>query len=189
MQNSSTILNIQNVEPLVQKLRQQKKKIVLTQGSFDLVHIGHGRYLQKARSYGDVLIVGIDSDEKIKKRKGPERPVVPENERAEMLTYFGSVDYVVIKPLIEKKFELVRVIQPDVLILTEETYERYTAEQLKELKTLCKKIEVLKAQATTSTSAKIRLVQIGAAKKIGEQLNQRLIKTIEEVLAELKGNS
>ena len=182
----STVLHLSEVSQIVEKHRKQKQKIVLTQGSFDLVHIGHGRYLQKAKSYGDILIVGIDSDEKIKKRKGPERPVVPEDERAEMLTYFRSVDYVVIKPLIEKKFELVRLVKPDVLILTQETHERYSPEQLAELKKLFKKIEVMKAQATTSTSAKIRLVQIGAAHKIGKALSERLIKSIEEVLKELK---
>lgn len=172
---------------IVEGLRAEKKKIVLTQGTFDLVHIGHGRYLEKAKSFGDVLIVGVDSDEKVRQRKGPDRPVVPENERAEMLTYFTSVDYVVIKGADEKKFSLARRVRPDVLIVTEETHHRYTAEHLAELKKLCGKIVVLEAQATTSTSAKIRLLQIGAARKISTVLNEKLVKTIEEVLKELKG--
>ncbi len=183
---SNILLDFSTIPSIVQQFRKKGKKIILTQGSFDLVHIGHGRYLEKAKSYGDVLVVGIDSDEKIKKRKGSDRPVVPEEERAEMLTYFRSVDFVVIKPLIEKKFELVRLVKPDVLVLTEETYAKYSPEQLAELKTLCKKIEVMKAQATTSTSAKIRLVQIGAASKIGAALSKKLIHSIEEVLKELK---
>lgn len=184
--SSQIIRKLKKVAPLVRQLRKQKKSIVLTQGTFDLVHIGHGRYLDKAKSYGDVLIVGLDSDEKVRKRKGPDRPVVPEDERMEMLTYFRSVDYVVLKPATEQKFLLVKTIHPDVLVVTEETYSRYSPEQIAELKALCKKITVMKSQATTSTSAKIRLMQIGAAKKIGKQLNDRLIKTIEDVLAELK---
>lgn len=56
-------------------------KIVLTSGTFDLFHIGHAQYLEKAKEMGDVLIVGVDSDARVKKRKGPERPIVPENER------------------------------------------------------------------------------------------------------------
>lgn len=171
---------------IIKTLRTQKKKIVLTQGTFDLVHIGHGRYLEKAKSYGNVLIVGVDSDEKVKLRKGPDRPVVPEAERTEMLTYFNSVDLVVLKKNVEKKFELVKIVQPDVLIVTAETHQRYTPAQLVELEQYCGQVVMLEAQATTSTSAKIRLLQIGAAKKISTVLNEKLVKTIEEVLKELK---
>lgn len=184
---TQTIIQFSRISQLISSLKKSKKKIVLTQGTFDLVHIGHGRYLQKAKSYGDVLIVGVDSDEKVRKRKGPDRPVVPEDERMEMLTYFRSVDYVVLKPLNEEKFSLIKKIHPDVLVLTQETHERYTSEQLAEVKTLCGKIVVLEAQATTSTSAKIRLMQIGAAKKIGTTLSEKLIHTIEEVLREVRG--
>ncbi|PJC43181.1 MAG: hypothetical protein CO040_00500, partial [Candidatus Pacebacteria bacterium CG_4_9_14_0_2_um_filter_36_8] len=65
------------VDEYVTKQRQDKKKIVLTQGSFDMLHIGHARYCKEAKTYGDILIVGIDSDTKIKKRKGNDRPIVP----------------------------------------------------------------------------------------------------------------
>src|SRR5688572_3071996 len=81
---------------LKQTLKEFRKnnpndKVVLTQGTYDLVHIGHARYFQKAKSYGDFLIVGVDSDEKVKVRKGPDRPVVPEDERLEMLTYLKPI--------------------------------------------------------------------------------------------------
>ncbi len=184
MSSKDTIISSYSAIPaLVEKYRKAGKKIVLTQGSFDMLHIGHGRYLREARSRGDVLIVGVDSDEKIRARKGPERPVVPEEERIEMLSYLSSVDHVVLKPLSTPKWELIKLIHPDILIATQETY---SPEELKELHILCGSVVVLEPQATTSTSAKIRRVQIGAAKKMSAALSTKLIKAIEDALEELK---
>lgn len=163
--------------------RKQKKKIVLTQGSFDMIHIGHGRYLDKAKQYGDVLIVGVDSDEKIRARKGPDRPVVPQAERLEMLTYLKSVDHVVLKETVKKKWELIKLICPDVLIATASTY---SAQQLEELKAYCGEVKVLEPQATTSTSAKLRLLQIAFAHNFSSILATRIEQAISEVLAEYK---
>ncbi len=174
---------IDEIKPLIAKYRKQGKKIVLTQGSFDMVHIGHARYCEEAKKYGDVLIVGVDSDEKVRHRKGPDRPVVPQEERLEMLTYLRSVDEVVLKELSEPKYALIKAVKPDVLIATKETY---TPEKIKELEKICGKVVVLEPMATTSTSAKLRRLQIGAAKKISANLSSKLIKTIEQVLEELK---
>lgn len=187
MQKSATILlNYQQLPPLVAEYRKQKKKIVLTQGSFDMIHIGHGRYCEEAKKYGDVLFIGVDSDEKVAARKGPDRPVVPQDERLEMLTFFKSVDHVVLKDQQKEKWELIRLIRPDTLIATEETY---TPSQIEELKKLCKEVVILEPMATTSTSAKLRRVQMGAAKKVGQDISKKLIKTIEDALAELKASS
>lgn len=172
------------VADYVKQQRQRHKKIVLTQGSFDMLHIGHARYCKEAKSYGDILIVGVDSDQKIKKRKGEDRPIVPEDERLEMLTYLTSVDLAVLKKLSAPKWELIKIIKPDVLIATKETYQ---PEQIKELETVCGQVVILDPMAVTSTSAKIRLLQMGAAKKIESVLTNKLIRTIEEVLSELKG--
>lgn len=177
------ILQAKDIEPIVKKLRQEKKKIVLTQGSFDLVHIGHARYCDKAREYGDILIVGVDSDEKVRQRKGPNRPIVPEDERMEMLTHLRSVDYVVLKEAGEKKFNLVKLIQPDVLIATAATYDDKT---IKELERICGKVVVLDPMATTSTTAKIRLMQMNTARKLQDRMRTKLIKSMEEVLEELR---
>lgn len=171
--------------PLLKQYRKEGKKIVLTQGVFDLVHIGHARYCQEAKKYGDVLIVGVDSDEKVRARKGPDRPIVPQEERLEMLTYLRAVDAVILKQLNEPKFHYIKLIKPDVLVVTR---ENYTPDKVTALKALCTKVVVLDPMATTSTSAKIRRLQIGAAKKIGETLSTKLITTIEEVLRELKGD-
>jgi len=177
------ILETADIVPIVEKLRQEGKKIVLTQGTFDMVHIGHGRYCHEAKQQGDVLIVGVDSDEKVKIRKGPDRPVVPENERMEMLTYLNSVDYVVLKKKDDEKYNLIKLIKPDVLVATDQTY---TPDKIKYLETICGEVLVLKPLATTSTSAKIRRVQIGAAQKLTKTLSQRLINTMEEIIEELQ---
>lgn len=182
--SSQIISNVKQLLPYLEKFRKDEKKIVLTQGSFDMVHIGHARYCEKAKSYGDVLIVGVDSDEKVRERKGPDRPIVPEDERLEMLVHLRAVDLAILKPLNAPKWELIKLIQPDVLVATKQTY---TDAQLKELKQWCKKVVVLDPMATTSTSAKLRLVQMGEAKKISAKFSNKLIKSIEEVLAELKG--
>ncbi len=182
-QNSVLISSYEELPALVKKYRKDGKEIVLTQGTFDLIHIGHARYLTEAKSYGDVLFVGVDSDEKVRRRKGPDRPVVPEEERTEMLSYFKSVDHVVLKPDDAEKWLLLKIIQPDVLIATRETY---SDTQIKELEKLCGKVVVLEPMATTSTSAKIRRVQIGAAKEMSKTLSTRLIKAIEDALEELK---
>jgi len=92
------VANYSDIAKLAKKYHQENKAIVLTQGSFDMVHIGHGRYLEKAKKHGDVLFVGLDEDEKIRIRKGEGRPIVPEKERLEMLAFFASVDHVVLKP-------------------------------------------------------------------------------------------
>jgi D-beta-D-heptose 7-phosphate kinase/D-beta-D-heptose 1-phosphate adenosyltransferase len=177
------VLDYAHLQPILTKLRRQKKKIVLTQGSFDMIHIGHGRYLKEAKGFGDVLIVGTDSDSKIRDRKGKGRPVVPEDERLEMLTYLTPVDYVVLKPHQAPKWSLIKLIKPDVLVATQETY---SPEDLEKLKQYCGLVVVLDRMATTSTSAKLRRVQIGEAQKIELKLTKRLIGTIEEVLSEFK---
>ncbi len=177
------ILKAEKIVPIVKKLKKQGKKIVLTQGSFDMIHIGHGRYFEEAKKYGDILIVGADSDKKVRKRKGPNRPVVPEEERLEMIMYLSAVDYVVLKKLKAPKYNLINLIRPDVLVATAETYNQ---EQIDHLETICGKVVVLAPMATTSTSAKIRLLQIGAAKEITKTLSKKFIKVMEEMIEELK---
>jgi D-beta-D-heptose 7-phosphate kinase/D-beta-D-heptose 1-phosphate adenosyltransferase len=181
---SKIVLEAADVVSFVKKWRSQGKKIVLTQGSFDLVHIGHARYCAKAKEYGDVLIVGVDSDAKVRQRKGDDRPVVPQEERLEMLTYLAAVDLVVLKELEAEKYSLIKAIRPEVLVATAETY---TPEKIKKLEEFCGKVVVLEPMATTSTSAKIRRLQIGMVQKISDKLSTRLNNTIAEVLKELRG--
>lgn len=100
---------------IVKDLKAEGKKIVFTNGCFDLLHVGHVRYLEKARSLGNVLIVGINSDRSVRALKGPERPILPEAERMEILSALGCVDYVTLfdepTPL-----ELISSLLPHVLV-------------------------------------------------------------------------
>ncbi len=102
-------------EKLVEQIKNERKsgaKIVLANGCFDLFHVGHIRYLTGAKELGDVLIVGINSDKQVKKLKGKNRPFMPENERAEIVSSIKAVDFVTIfdEPTVE---ELIRAIRPD----------------------------------------------------------------------------
>ncbi|MEE9614618.1 MAG: D-glycero-beta-D-manno-heptose 1-phosphate adenylyltransferase [Thermodesulfobacteriota bacterium] len=95
--------------------RGRRKKVVFTNGCFDIIHAGHVRYLKKAKSLGDVLVVGLNSDSSVRKLKGRGRPVVPEGERAEVLSTLEPVDYVVIfkEPT---PIKLIEAVRPDVLV-------------------------------------------------------------------------
>lgn len=91
------------------------KKIVFTNGCFDILHVGHKRYLQQAATLGDILVVGVNSDDSVRRLKGPERPINPEQDRTEMLCAMKFVDYVVIFTE-DTPYELIKKIQPDVLV-------------------------------------------------------------------------
>ena len=96
-------------------MRISKKKIIFTNGCFDILHVGHVRYLKKARSLGDWLIVGVNSDSSVRKLKGPGRPVNSEKERMEVLAALKAVDEVRLfsEPTPE---DLIRKIRPDILV-------------------------------------------------------------------------
>ena len=100
---------------IIKELRAKGKRIVFTNGCFDLLHIGHVRYLEEAKALGDVLIVGVNSDTSVRKLKGPQRPILPEEERTEILSGLGCVDYVTLfgetDPL-----KLIASLHPDVLV-------------------------------------------------------------------------
>ena len=100
---------------LVARLRAAGKSIVFTNGVFDLLHPGHVRYLQQARALGDALIVGVNSDRSVQAIKGPSRPIVPEDERAEVLSALACVDAVVVFDA-DTPHDLIAALQPDVLV-------------------------------------------------------------------------
>lgn len=93
---SSKIRSLPEAMELCQRLRAQGKRIVFTNGCFDLLHPGHTRYLAEAKALGDFLVVGLNSDRSVRSIKGPERPVMPEQSRAEVLAALASVDCVVL---------------------------------------------------------------------------------------------
>jgi len=98
-----------------ERLRAEGGRLVFTNGCFDILHVGHVRYLAAARSLGDVLLVAINSDRAVRELKGANRPVMNEHERAEMLAALGAVDYVVVFDE-DSPRELVAKLLPDVLV-------------------------------------------------------------------------
>src|SRR4030042_1165489 len=99
---------------IIKDLKTKGKRIVFTNGCFDLLHIGHVHYLEGAKALGDVLVVGVNGDASVRKLKGPKRPILPEAERAEILSGLGCVDYITLfnetDPL-----KLITSLRPDVL--------------------------------------------------------------------------
>lgn len=100
---------------IIKDLKAKGKRIVFTNGCFDLLHIGHVRYLEEAKAMGDVLVVAVNSDTSVRKLKGPKRPILPEEERAEILSGLGCVDYVTLFHEIDP-LELITSVRPDVLV-------------------------------------------------------------------------
>jgi D-beta-D-heptose 7-phosphate kinase/D-beta-D-heptose 1-phosphate adenosyltransferase len=100
---------------IIKNLKAKGKRIVFTNGCFDLLHIGHVRYLEKARALGDILVVGVNSDSSVQKIKGPKRPLLPEEERTEILSGLGCVDYITLFNEIDP-LKLITSLRPDVLV-------------------------------------------------------------------------
>ncbi len=109
------VITWNQIDSKLSQLRQQNKKIVFTNGCFDLLHVGHVRYLKEAKSLGDFLVVGINSDRSVQVLKGPTRPIQNENDRAEILSSLGSVDLVVIFDE-ETPADLIKTVKPGFLV-------------------------------------------------------------------------
>jgi D-glycero-beta-D-manno-heptose 1-phosphate adenylyltransferase len=108
-------LTVTQAQAFVASLRDQRKTVVFTNGVFDLLHVGHLRYLRQAHALGDALIVGINSDRSVRAIKGPSRPVTPEHERAEILAALECVEAVVVFDE-ETPHDLIAALLPDVLV-------------------------------------------------------------------------
>ena len=113
--STSHIKTFDEIKTLSSKLHNQGKKIVFTNGCFDILHVGHVKYLEVAKSYGDVLILGLNADSSVRKLKGPTRPINTQDDRAYILASLESVDYVVIFEE-ETPYELIKLIKPHVLV-------------------------------------------------------------------------
>jgi D-beta-D-heptose 7-phosphate kinase/D-beta-D-heptose 1-phosphate adenosyltransferase len=99
----------------VERLKREGKKVVFTNGCFDILHAGHTRYLREARKMGDALILALNSDSSVRSIKGPMRPIVPEAERAEVVAALDSVDYVTVFDELTP-LELIEFLRPDVIV-------------------------------------------------------------------------
>jgi rfaE bifunctional protein nucleotidyltransferase chain/domain len=144
------------------KLKEKGKKIVFTAGSWDLLHVGQCRYLEKAKAEGDVLVVGVSSDDAIRKVKGPNKPILGDKIRAEMLTYIRCVDFVTVLPE-PSCTPTLGLLKPNVFITVREDWtDNY--KDSKEYKTVTKyggEVQVVDRQSTTLSTTKIVQRAIG----------------------------
>lgn len=112
---NNKILSKNNLTKIIPRLKKSKKRIVFTNGCFDIIHYGHVAYLEKAKAKGDVLIVGVNSDSSVRKIKGKKRPVNSQSSRVKTIAAFECVDYAIIFNE-DTPFNLIKRIVPDVLV-------------------------------------------------------------------------
>ena len=112
---AARVLTEAQAAAFVAEQRSTGRRIVFTNGVFDLLHPGHVRYLQEAHALGDLLIVGLNADESVRRNKGPGRPITPQEERAEVLAALASVDAVVMFSE-DTPADIIRLVQPDILV-------------------------------------------------------------------------
>ncbi len=174
------ILDLNVLARAVASHKERGQIVVATIGSWDMIHRGHVRYIARAQAEGDILIVGADSDRAMKSYKGEERPIIPENERLEMLAYLSSVDYATLVDDVDSDgnwgYELLKVVKPHIYIAVDDSYPK---EQLEEIAGYCEdRVIVLPRQADTSTTGTIeKAIKIRGAKVIAK---------LEEVLSEIR---
>ncbi len=178
------VLQQDTLRGIVEELKRQGKKIVLTQGVWDLIHEGHALYLEAAKGYGDILIVGVDSDELTRARKGPNRPIVPQSERIKMLVHLRHVDVVTIREANHDIGDLIRLIRPNVLVTSSSTAD-FDQRMKEDYKDVCGEIVTMPPQATTSTTARIRNLTIEGA----EELAREVVKLTQDFLNKIKKGS
>ena len=174
------IPDYKELKDVVKSLKKMGYKIVMTLGVYDLIHEGHALYLETARQLGDILIVGVDTDVLTKKRKGPNRPIVPEAERLKMLMHLRSVDIVTLRHEPLEKNELVELVSPDILVVSETTGD-FAKKRLKECSKYCGEIVTLPPQATTSTTARIRNLTLDGAETLAKEVSKLTESFLEKI--------
>ena len=156
------LIDSAKIQEFCQILRDGGQRVVFTNGCFDILHAGHVRYLSKARSFGDCLVLGLNSDASVRRIKGPARPINNEQDRAEVVGALGCVDYVVVfdEPTAE---ELITKVHPDVYVKGGD----YTLETLPEGQIVQKyggRVELVKLVEGRSTTNVINKIQAGIGK-------------------------
>jgi rfaE bifunctional protein nucleotidyltransferase chain/domain len=154
---TTRILDRQELERVSAELRSQGKRVVATNGCFDILHVGHVRILNAAREQGDVLIVGVNADESVCRLKGPSRPVNNETDRAEVLSNLKSVDYVSIFGE-DTAIEFLTAVKPHIYVKGAD----YTTASLPETPTVEKyggEVRLLELVPGKSTTAIVRKMQ------------------------------
>ncbi len=141
-------------------LEGSKGKIVLAGGCFDILHIGHARFLSEARGMGDYLVLLLESDEKVKELKGENRPIFVQKERAEMLSALRSVDVIVLLPMMEEDsdyLDLVMKIKPGLIAVTEN--DPQIDKKMGQAKEVGAELKIISLTKTVSTSKLAKILE------------------------------
>lgn len=176
------VLDYDKLSTIADGFKAIGRKIVVTIGSWDAIHIGQVRYINRARAAGDLLIVGFDTDRAIKMYKGEFRPLIPEEERAEMLTYLCEVNFVTALDDVDERgnwqYGLLKAVRPDIFVAVEDSYPE---DQIREIQQyVVEPVVVLRRQAETSTSALIAKLLKSHLTPAYEAAHQR---ALEEVIS------
>lgn len=175
--------DLEELKVLVKNFQDAGYRVVLTQGVYDLIHEGHAKYLDLAKQQGDILIVGVDSDKLTRSRKGPNRPVVPEDERLRMLSFLRPVDIITLRTLGEHTSNidyLHEALRPDVFVMSVTTKD-FPAEKRTAIEKFVGKVEIFPPQAETSSTARIRLLMVDGAAELGKKVSET-VRTFLETL-------
>jgi cytidyltransferase-like protein len=193
----SEIRLVENHEELisiVKVLREKGFKICFTVGVYDMYHIGHVRYLRKAKRQGYMVLVGIDTDEFTRLRKGPSRPIVPYDERWDVVSDSRSVDIVIPINSSDENKALLESLKPDVMLLsfssTKDDVEGYAKRMHDKYDPFCAKVEILERQAETSTSARISQIILDGGKNLTEKVQECcsiLMEASKDFFSSVKG--
>jgi len=154
--SSSKIKDRKELKGIVQQLKREGKKIVFTNGCFDLLHAGHIKCLEEAKKFGDVLIVGVNSDQSVRRLKGPERPIMPIWGRMTLLGALEAVDYVVCFDE-DTPLELIKELKPDVLVKGGDWKEEEVVGR-----ELVPEVRIVKYEEGFSTTSLIEKIKRGA---------------------------
>lgn len=149
---SDKVVPLEELQQRANKLRAAGKKIVATNGCFDLLHVGHIRYLTTARAFGDALIVGINGDQSVRELKGAGRPVTSENDRAEIVAALECVDLVIIFPGV-RATRFLELAAPDIYVKGGDyNQDTLNAEERQVLQKIGAKIDIVPFERGYSTS-------------------------------------
>lgn len=168
------VISRKNLKKIGNRLHKLKKKIVLSSGACDLVHSGHARFYSKAKSYGDILILAVPSNQVIRKQKGRGRPIVDENSRAELMAFFNFVDYVVIFDD-DSVIPLIKDLKPDIFFTVKESWNK-----VGELS----KLDVIKKYGGQVVSVPPQSPKLSSSKLIRKAAGIRVKQIFKEVLKE-----
>ncbi|MGA1941477.1 D-glycero-beta-D-manno-heptose-7-phosphate kinase [Arcobacter sp. YIC-310] len=149
----SHIKTVDEIAKLSEELKQRGKKVVFTNGCFDILHVGHVKYLETAKSFGDVLILGLNSDDSVKRLKGPSRPVNTQDDRAYTLAALESVDYVVLFED-DTPYDLIKTVSPHILVKGGDYEGKDVVGQ--DLVEELKLVEFVEGRSTTRTIQRIK---------------------------------